>query len=162
MKESMKSFLQVLLFGLLWMLLLAVSSIQNCSASELWLNTGGVSYHFDRKKDFNETHAGLGVEWRANEDLSVMAGFHENSLNLRSRYASVQYQPLHIAGIRFGVSAGLLDGYPLKKGGGAFFAVIPMATFEGKTFGFNIGVIPDMPKQDVDGTVVIQLKWRIL
>jgi hypothetical protein len=162
MKATMKQFFQVLIVGLVWMLLLAASSIQSCRASELWVNTGGVSYHFDRSKPFNEVHAGMGVEWRANEDLSVMAGFHKNSINLRSRYASVQYQPLHVAGIKFGVSAGLLDGYPLKKDGGAFFAAIPMATWEGKSFGVNVGVIPNIPKQHVDGAVVIQFKVRFL
>lgn len=154
---------KVLTVLLTWFLLFATILVQNsCKASELWVNTGGVSYHFDRAKSFNEVHAGVGVEWRANEDISVMAGFHKNSLNLRSRYASVQYQPLSIAGIKFGVSAGALDGYPLKRDGGAFFAAIPMATWEGKRFGVNVGVIPDMPKQHVDGAVVVQFKWRIL
>jgi hypothetical protein len=154
---------KVLTIMLTWLILFVTLFVQNsCEASELWINTGAVSRHFDRAKQFNEVHPGLGVEWRANEDLSVMAGFHKNSLNLRSRYASVQYQPLHIAGIKFGVSAGLLDGYPLKKDGGAFFAAIPMATWEGKTFGFNVGVIPNIPKQHVDGAVVVQFKWRIL
>ncbi len=166
--NSLKQALKVVFFGAIWAITLAAASIQSCKASELdlhknsfWVNTGGVSYHFDRKKNFNEVHAGVGVEWRANEDISVMVGFHKNSINLRSRYASVQYQPLHIGPVKIGVSAGALDGYPLKKDGGAFFAAIPFATWEGKTFGVNVGVIPNMPKQHVDGTVVVQFKFRI-
>lgn len=146
-----------------WFILFLTILVQNsCQASELWVNTGGVSYHFDRSKSFNEVHAGFGVEWRANEDLSVMVGFHNNSLNLRSRYASVQYQPLHLGPVKIGVSVGALDGYPLKRDGGAFFAAIPMATIEGKRFGVNIGVIPDIPSQHIDGAVVVQFKVRIL
>lgn len=160
----MKQALKVIAFGLVWMILLAVSSIQASElfTDKLWVNFGGVSYHFDRSKSFNERHVGLGVEWRANEDLSVMVGFHRNSLSLRSRYASVQYQPLHLGPVKIGVSAGLLDGYPLKKDGGAFFAAIPFATWEGEKFGVNVGVIPDIPSQYIDGAVVLQFKWRIL
>lgn len=160
----MKQALKVIAFGLVWMILLAVSSIQASElfTDKLWVNTGALSYHFDRSKSFNEVHAGLGVEWRANEDLSVMVGFHNNSLNLRSRYASVQYQPLHLGPVKIGVSAGALDGYPLKRNGGAFFAAIPMATIEGKRFGVNIGVIPDIPSKHIDGAVVVQFKWRLL
>lgn len=157
MKQAMK----VIVFGLVWMITLAAASIQSCKASELWVNTGGVSYHFDRAKNFNEVHAGVGVEWRMNEDLSVMMGFHKNSLSLRSTYASVQYQPLHLGPVKLGVSAGLMTGYPLKKDGGAFFAAIPMATWEGKSFGINVGVIPDLPKQHVDGAVVVQFKFKV-
>lgn len=161
--NSIKQALKVVFFGAIWAMTLAAASIQSCKAAEneFWVNTGGVSRHFDRSKNFNEVHPGVGIEWRANEDLSVMVGFHKNSLNLRSNYLSVQYQPLHLAGIKFGVSAGLLDGYPLKKDGGAFFAAIPMATWEGKTFGVNVGVIPNIPKQHVDGAVVLQFKMKV-
>jgi hypothetical protein len=163
--NSLKQALKVVFFGAIWAITLAAASIQSCKAAEqeqsFWVNVGGVSRHFNRSKNFNEVHPGLGVEWRANEDLSVMVGFHKNSLNLRSRYVSVQYQPLHIVGIKFGVSAGLLDGYPLKRDGGAFFAAIPMATVEWKTFGINVGVIPNIPKQHVDGAIVVQFKFRI-
>lgn len=163
MKSPKKEFMQVLMAGLAWMLILSACSIQSCKAAEneFWINTGGVSRHFDRSKNFNEVHPGVGIEWRANEDISVMAGFHRNSLSLRSNYLSAQYQPLHLAGIKFGVSAGLLDGYPLKENGGAFFAAIPMATWEGKTFGFNLGVIPNIPRQHIDGAVVLQFKTKV-
>lgn len=54
-----------------------------------------------------------------------------------------------------------MTGYPLKNDGGAFFAAIPMATWEGKSFGINVGVIPDLPKQHVDGAVVVQFKFKV-
>lgn len=159
----MKQALKVIAFGLVWMILLAVSSIQASElfTDKLWVNTGGVSKHF-QDNGRNEVHPGLGLEYRINSDTSVMLGYHKNSLSLRSRYASVQYQPLHLGSIKIGVSAGALDGYPLKRNGGAFFAAIPMATWEGKRFGVNIGVIPDIPSQHIDGAVVVQFKVRIL
>lgn len=157
----MKDVLKVITGGIVFAILMLVASIQESKASELWVNTGGVSYHFDRSKQFNEGHAGVGVEWRANEDLSVMAGFHKNSLSLRSTYASVQYQPLHLGTVKIGVSAGLMTGYPLKNDGGAFFAAIPMVTWEGKRFGVNIGVIPNVHKQHIDGAFVVQFKFKV-
>jgi len=164
--NSLKQALKVVFFGAIWAMTLAAASIQSCKAAEneqsFWVNSGGVSRHFDRSKHFNEVNVGAGVEWRANEDLSVMTGFHKNSLNLRSTYAAMNYQPLHIGPVQLGVSAGLLTGYPLKNNGGAFFAAIPMLTYEGKTFGFNFGVIPNIPKQHIDGAFVMQFKWKIL
>jgi hypothetical protein len=160
MKNSNQEFVKVFVFGLLFMILLSVSSIQKCSASELWVNTGGVSRHFE-DNGRNEVHPGLGIEYRLNSDTSVMLGYHKNSLNLRTQYASVQYQPLHLGPLKIGVSAGVMSGYPLKRDGGFFPAVLPMITYESKTFGVNFGIIPNIPSQKVEGAFVAQIKWRL-
>jgi hypothetical protein len=128
--------------------------------SSLWVNVGGFSRHFDRSKDFNETNLGLGVEYRFRSDLSAMAGYHENSIRLRTRYAALNYQPLEIGPLKVGVSVGVMSGYPVVNEGGAFFAALPMVTYEGKRFGINFGVIPNIPSKHVDGAFVVQLKAR--
>lgn len=152
---------KVLTILLTWFILFLAILFQNsCQASELWVNTGGVSKHF-RDNGRNEVHPGLGLEYRINSDTSVMLGYHKNSLSLRTRYAAVNYQPLNIGPLRIGASIGVMDGYPLKSQGKMFFAAIPMITYESKSFGVNFGVIPDIPSQHVEGAFVAQIKWRL-
>jgi hypothetical protein len=164
MKATMKQFFQVIFFGAIWAITLAAASIQSCKAAEneqsFWVNVGGVSRHF-QDNGRNEVHPGLGIEYGLNSDTSVMLGYHKNSLNLKTQYVSVQYQPLHLGPLKIGVSAGIMNGYPQKKDGGFFPAVLPMITYESKTFGVNFGIIPNIPSQKVEGAFVAQLKWRL-
>jgi len=155
----MKLVLKFIGWGIVWMLLLAFSSIQKCSASELWVNVGGLSKHFE-DNGRNEVHQGLGVEYRMSSELSAMVGYHKNSLDLRTTYAAVNYQPLNIGPLKIGASVGVMTGYPQKNNGGGFFAAIPLITYEGDKFGANFGVIPDIPNQHVEGAVVLQLKFK--
>lgn len=163
----MKSILKVAAFGLAWMLFVSASSIQSCHAAEaeqeaasLWINAGGMSYHFDRSKQFNERNTGVGVELRLRDDVSLMTGRHINSMATMTHYVAANYQPFSVGPFKVGASVGFMDGYRLKNNGRAFFAAIPMLTYEGKHLGFNAGVIPDIPSQHVDGAVVLQIKVR--
>lgn len=155
----MKSILQVITWGTVWALIVSLSSIQSCKASELWVNTGGFSKHFE-DNGRNETNLGLGAEYRFRDDLSIMAGYHKNSLSLRTRYAAVNYQPLEMGPFKIGASVGVMDGYPMKSEGKGFFAVLPMVTYEGDRFGANFGIIPNIPSQHVEGAFVVQFKFR--
>lgn len=137
-------------------------AISESEAGELWVNTGGISHHFDRSKNFNEVNVGVGVEYRITPEVSAMTGFHKNSINLRTTYAAVNYQPFSIGPVKIGASAGLMSGYPVIKNGGAFFAALPFATYEGKRFGVNVGLIPNIPSRHIDGAVVFQFKFRVL
>lgn len=138
---------------------IAPAEAQEVEQSSLWINTGGFSKHFE-DNGRNETNLGLGAEYRFRDDLSVMAGYHKNSLNLRTAYAAVNYQPLEIGPLKVGASIGVMTGYPQKNKGGGFFAALPMITYEGKTFGANFGVIPNIPSQHVEGAFVLQLKFK--
>lgn len=129
------------------------------ATSSLWVNIGGFSKHFE-DNGRNETNLGLGAEYRFRDDLSVMAGQHKNSLNLRTRYAAVNYHPFSIGSVKIGASVGVMDGYPAMNKGGAFFAALPMVTWEGERFGANFGVIPNIPSQHVEGSFVLQIKFR--
>jgi len=155
----MNTILKITAFGITWMLIVAFSSLQSCSASELWVNTGGFSKHFE-DNGRNETNLGLGVEYRFRDDMSVMTGYHKNSLDLRTRYAAVNYQPFEMGPFKIGASVGVMTGYPMKNQGKGFFAVLPMVTYEGERFGANFGVIPNIPSQHVEGAFVVQLKFK--
>lgn len=160
----MNNLLKLAVFSLTTLAVVAASSLQSCKAAEnessLWVNTGGFSKHFD-DNGRNETNLGLGVEYRLRDDVSVMTGFHTNSLNLRTRYAAVNYQPFEIGPFKIGASIGVMDGYPLKNEGKMFFAALPMVTYEGKFVGVNLGVIPNIPSQHVEGAFVAQIKFKM-
>lgn len=125
----------------------------------LWVNLGGFSSHMDRNKGYNEDNVGLGVEYRLQPDMALMAGAFNNSIRQTTSYAAVSWLPLSLGGWKLGAVAGVMNGYPGISHGGAFLAALPMASYEGKRFGVNLGLIPTIDK--VDGAVVIQLKLRV-
>jgi hypothetical protein len=137
----------------------ALVTIPDKALGNLWINVGGFSSHFSRDKGYNENNAGLGVEYRINPDVSIMAGGYYNSVRKNTSYAAVNWQPWALGNWKLGAAIGLMDGYPALERGGTFFAALPMASWEGKRFGFNLGVIPSMPK--IDGAVIVQLKFRL-
>jgi hypothetical protein len=126
---------------------------------EVWVNLGGFSRHFARDKGYNETNLGLGLEYRTSPEVSFMAGTYYNSMRKTTYYAAVNWQPLSIGPWKVGASAGVMNGYPAVSRGGTFFAALPMATYEGKRFGVNLGLIPSIGK--VDGAVIFQFKLRV-
>lgn len=132
---------------------------QEADPKALWVNVGGFSKHFE-DRGRNETNLGLGAEYRLRSDVSIMAGYHENSLRLRTKYSAVNYQPLMLGPLKIGASVGVMTGYPAMNKGGSFFAALPMVTYEGNHVGFNFGVIPNVPSKYVEGAFVIQFKFK--
>lgn len=128
------------------------------SKQEVWVNIGGFSRHFARDRGYNESNFGLGVEYRLNPDVSVMAGSYYNSIRRTTTYATANWQPWRIGDFKIGASVGVMDGYPAISRGGTFFVAVPMATYEGKRLGFNLGVIPST--KNVDGALIFQIKVR--
>jgi len=126
---------------------------------EIWVNVGGFSRHFARDKGYNESNLGVGIEYRTSPDVSYMAGSYYNSVRKTTYYAAMNWQPLSIGPWKLGASVGVMNGYPAMAHGGTFFAALPMATYEGKRFGINLGLIPSVGK--VDGAVVVQFKLRV-
>lgn len=126
---------------------------------QVWLNLGGFSRHFARGKGYNESNVGIGVEIKASETYALSVGAYRNSVRQETFYAAVHLQPLHLGPARLGVMLGVLDGYPARQRGGAFFAAVPFASIEGSRYGVNIGLIPSIGK--VDGALLAQLKLRL-
>ena len=104
------------------------NTIENQPLSELWVNPGFYSYHFQRDKGFDDTNPGLGVEYRFSTVASVTAGRFHNSDRRMSNYAGIYYQPWSIGPVRLGAVVGGFDGYPKMRNGGWFLAAIPVVS----------------------------------
>ena len=128
--------------------------------SELWLNPGFYSYHFQKEKGFNNSNLGLGGEYRYTTTSSVMAGIFDNSDRQTSRYAGWCWQPIELGPSRFGAVIGSIDGYPHMLNGSWFLAVVPTASFEYKNIGANLLIVPGY-KDRVHGAISLQLKFRV-
>lgn len=128
--------------------------------SQVWLNFGGVSHHFDRSKKYNERNNGLGLEIRVSPDASLMAGQYKNSVGKTTSYFGGTYQPFHVGNAKFGAAIGVMNGYQRINNGGLFPMAIPMMTYEAGRVGVNVGVIPNIQKHGVDGAVIFQLKIK--
>lgn len=130
------------------------------SQSQLWINPGMVSYHFERDQNFNNGNWGAGLEYRFNTVASVTAGRFYNSDRAYSNYAGVYYQPLALGPIKVGAVIGGFNGYPTTNNGGWFAAALPALTWEGDLVGANIFVIPTIGDR-VHGAISLQLKIKV-
>ena len=78
--------------------------------SELWLNPGFYSYHFQKDKGLNNNNFGLGGEYRYSTVSSVTLGIFDNSDRQTSRYIGWYWQPLELGPVRLGQSLERLMG----------------------------------------------------
>jgi hypothetical protein len=130
------------------------------SASQVWINAGMVSYHFQTDQNLNGGNWGVGLEYRFNTVASLTAGRFYNSDRDHSNYAGVYYQPIAVGPIKLGAVFGGFNGYPDTNNRGWFAAALPAATWEGKWLGANIFVIPTIGDR-VHGAISLQLKLKI-
>lgn len=128
--------------------------------SQLWLDTGFATYHFQSDKNLNGRNPGVGVEYRLSEASALTAGRFYNSDRQHSRYLGMYYQPFVVAGVRLGGVVGGFDGYPRMRDGGWFAAVIPTATWEYERVGINVAVVPTY-KERLHGGISVQLKFKL-
>jgi len=130
------------------------------SKSELWINPGMYSYHFQKDQNLNNNNWGIGLEYRFNSVASVTLGNFKNSDNGHSSYAGIYYQPIAIGPLKVGVVAGGFNGYQSTNNGGWFLALLPALTIEEGRFGANIFFIPTVGDK-VHGAISLQLKVKI-
>ena len=130
------------------------------SESQLWINPGMVSYHFQKDQNLNGGNWGMGLEYRFNSVASVTAGRFYNSDRQYSNYAGVYYQPIAIGPIKIGAVFGGFNGYPTTNNGGWFAAALPALTWEGDLLGANVFVIPTIGDR-VHGAISLQLKIKL-
>ncbi len=128
--------------------------------SELWINPGLYSFHFQRDKGLNNNNWGLGFEYRYSTVNSVTAGVIDNSDRRTSRYAGWYWQPVAAGPVRLGAVAGAMDGYPKYRDGGWFPVVLPAASVEYKRIGANVLIIPTY-KDRLYGAISVQLKLKV-
>ena len=135
------------------------SIIDSKPISELWLNPGFYSYHFQKNKGLNNRNFGLGGEYRYSTVSSFTLGVFDNSDRQISRYAGWYWQPLGLGPVRAGAVVVAIDGYPFWSGGW-FIAVIPTASIDFKYIGANLLFIPGY-KDKLYGSITLQLKLRL-
>lgn len=128
--------------------------------SELWLDTGFATYHFQSDQHLNGRNPGEGLEYRFSENAALTAGRFYNSDRRHSNYAGMYYQPWAVGPVRLGAVVGGFNGYPKMREGGWFLALIPAATFEYKRVGVNVAVIPTY-KNRLHGGISMQLKFKL-
>jgi hypothetical protein len=128
--------------------------------SELWLNPGLYSYHFDRGRDFNSANYGFGAEYKFSSVASLTAGTYRNSYYDQSNYIGAYWQPLAFGPLNLGLVAGAFNGYSNTHNGGWFPAVLPAITLEGDLVGINLLVIPTISNR-VAGSISLQLKIKV-
>jgi hypothetical protein len=135
--------------------------IESQPLSELWVNPGFYSYHFQRDKGFDDTNPGVGAEYRFSTVASLTAGRFHNSDRQMSNYAGVYYQPWAIGPVRLGAVVGGFNGYPKMRDGGWFLAAIPVISMEYQRVGVNFAIVPTY-KERLHGAFSVQLKFKLL
>jgi hypothetical protein len=128
--------------------------------SELWIDTGFLTAHFNRDKDLNGENHGLGAEYKFSGTMSAAAGRFYNSDRAWSNYAGVIWQPYAIGPVRIGAAIAAFNGYPHMRDGGWFPAVVPTLTWEYRRVGLNVGVVPSY-KDRLYGGISVQLKLKL-
>lgn len=126
----------------------------------VWLNPGFYSYHFSHNSSLNENNYGLGLRVKLSQDNSIMGGVFRNSRYADSRYLGWVWQPYQAGMARLGLWAGALDGYPKMNNGNWFLVALPLLSFEYRTVGLNLIIVPSY-QDKVRGAIVGQLEFRI-
>ena len=134
--------------------------IEHAPVSEIWLNPGFLSYHFQKDIDLDDNNIGFGAEYRYSTIHSLTAGRFHNSDKQISNYAAWYWQPLEYASIRIGALIGAINGYPKAYEGGWFPLLLPVVSFEQNNLGINLTVVPSY-KDMLHGSISLQLKLKV-
>jgi hypothetical protein len=137
-----------------------VKLITPAPKSEVWIDPGLYSYHYDREKDLNSTNYGFGIEYKYSSVASLTAGSFKNSNYRQSNYIGAYWQPISIGPVNLGVVAGGFNGYSNRNNGGWFPAILPALTIEKDWVGLNLMIIPTIPNH-VSGSLSLQIKFKV-
>lgn len=140
-------------------LLLPGLACAQADISQVWINPGFYSLHFDRNKGLEDFNPGIGIEWPIDKTFSATAGRFRNSDREYSNYIGLYVMPFEFHGVKLGAVVGGFDGYQMTNNGGWFPALIPTAAIEGRHWGLNIAIIPSI-KNKLYGAISFQLKYR--
>ncbi|MCG2585302.1 hypothetical protein [Massilia sp. TS11] len=137
-----------------------ISSVEDQPLSELWVNPGFATYHFQRDRNLNGKNPGLGLEYRWSTQLAATAGRFKNSDWEHSNYVGVYYQPWQIGPVRLGVVGGAFNGYPHFRNGGWFPSVLPVASAEWGRLGLMTTIVPGWGER-LHGGISVQLRLKL-
>jgi hypothetical protein len=139
---------------------LTFSTVDSAAISEIWLNPGFFTYHFQSTNRFNNVNWGVGGEYRYSTTASIVAGEFHNSDWGTSDYVGCYWRPFKLGSISFGAEIGAIDGYPKMQNSNWFPVAVPVASFENKYVGANFVFVPSY-KDQLHGGLSIQLKVKI-
>lgn len=139
---------------------LGMDIIESKPFNEVWIDSGFLSYHWDRDQNLNDNNYGLGGEYRFSSVSAITFGRFYNSDRKYSNYAGVYYQPLKLGPFRLGAVAGGFNGYPNMRNGGWFLAAIPVLSTEWNRFGINLAFVPTL-KNRLYGAISLQIKIKV-
>lgn len=139
---------------------LGMELVESMPVSEVWIDSGFLSYHWDRDRHLNNDNYGLGAEYRFSTVSSITVGRFYNSDRAYSNYAGVYYQPIALGPLRLGAVFGGFNGYPHMKNGGWFLAAVPMVSAEWQRVGFNLAFVPSLQNR-LYGAVSLQIKVKV-
>jgi hypothetical protein len=128
--------------------------------SELWLNPGFYTYHFQSDQGFNNNNLGFGGEYRYSTTSAIVAGGFHNSDWKTSDYAGWFWRPLAVGPVSLGAVVGGIDGYSRISNGGWFPVALPVASLEYKNIGANMLFVPSY-KEQLHGGLSLQLKVKV-
>lgn len=134
--------------------------VADSARSELWLSTGFQTWHFNNNLGLNGHNPGWGIDYRFSTTASVTGGKFYNSDWHDSRYLGLSWYPLSAGPLRFGMFAGMFDGYPRMMNGGAFLAAVPSISAEYKRVGANLAIVPTIQDR-LHGGISLQLKLKL-
>lgn len=102
--------------------------LPDARAGDFLISPGGISWHADRSKNFNEVNNGFAGTWRDGDVIAYSAGFYGNSIHRRAYFVSARWTPVQVGPVRAGVLAGAVTGYAANSGGAMPFALPAVAT----------------------------------
>ena len=144
------------------MLAFMLASISTRAKADTWVTATVASYHSDRSTPHNELNYGLGFEhdvnWFKFKDSRFVGGFYKNSNWKQSTYVGLTYMPWTIGPAKVGAMFGVVTGYEEMK---VMPTILPTVSFEGKTFGANIGLMPAWSDKGAGVIVGLQLKMKL-
>lgn len=127
-------------------------------AGEFWGSTTLGSYHTKRSQNLKEDNYGLGLEYHASSEVLYLVGSYINSHNKRTTYALAGWTPIEYGIIKFGLMAGVANGYPKMNNGKITPALAGLARMEFDKLGVNLTLIPPRFKES-PVTLGLQLKF---
>ncbi len=134
--------------------------VESRPISELWLNPGFYTYHFQSDQGFNNNNLGFGGEYRYSTTSSIVVGGFQNSDWKTSDYVGWYWRPITLGPVHLGAEVGGIDGYSRIVNGGWFPVVVPVASLEYNSIGANIVFVPSY-KDQLHGGLSLQLKVKI-
>lgn len=142
-----------------YLLALVLFLVSGLATADTWISASLGSYHFNRTTEHQEINWGWGLEQSLTDDLKFVLGSYNNSDFDRSHYMGITYLPLEYNKVKFGVVAGLIDGYKFINNGSYGPMISPVIEYEYKRVGFNLLVVP--PLQGATGLVGLQVKFKL-